>query len=44
MTRPYERFAAAFAAVLIMTISFSAVVSVPSQEAAPASAAAPFLA
>ena len=44
MTRPYERFAAAFAAVLIMTISFNAVVTVPSQVAAPATAAAPFLA
>ena len=44
MTRPYERFAAAFAAVLIMTISFSEVVSVPSQDAAPATAAATFLA
>ena len=44
MTRRFERFAAAFAAVLIMTISFNTIVSVPSQQRVLAGAAAPILA
>ena len=44
MTRFYEHTFAALAAVLIMTISFNAIVSVPSQGSVLASAAAPVLA
>ena len=41
MSRYFERLAAAFAAVLIMTTTFSVTVSVPQQDAMRASAAAP---
>ena len=43
MNRYLERFAAALAAVLIMTITFSATVSVPQQDAVRAPASVPIV-